>query len=72
MSPGTFQALSASTGSPTDSTDPTQQLRVSQASPSIDVTRPIVLDRLNANTTYRFYARAYDISGKLISSDANS
>ncbi|GEM_PF-5051319 len=67
--PGTFLPLSASTGLATDLADPAAMLRVTQSSPSINVTRPIVLDSLQPNATYRFYARAYDSQGTLISSN---
>ncbi|HEY9899839.1 MAG TPA: NHL repeat-containing protein [Pantanalinema sp.] len=67
--PGTFWPLSASTGTATDSADPAAMLRVTQSSPSINVTKPIVLDNLQPNVTYRFYARAYDSQGTLISSN---
>jgi sugar lactone lactonase YvrE len=69
VSQGVFRALEAATGTATDSADPAKILRVTQASPSIDLARTIAIDRLKGDTTYRFYARAYDGSGSLISSD---
>lgn len=67
-----FYPLSAGTGTIVYDDNPSFLLAVRQSSPSIDMTRPVVLNNLKAQTTYRFYARAYDTSGALISNDSQS
>ena len=67
--PGVFKPLDKRDGQATDSADPIALLRVTQSSPSIDYTRPITFSGLKGLTTYRFYARAYDTAGTLISTD---
>ncbi len=66
-----FQPISATTGDPTTEDAP-DVLRVTQASPSLNLTLPVVFDNLQASRTYRFLARAFGAAGSMISLDASS
>lgn len=70
-SPGVYSPISAVTGTAT-TLGAADVLKLSQASPSIDPNRPIVIRRLKPNKNYRVYARAYNLSSLLISQDNNS
>lgn len=65
---GTFSPISALTGNPT-TVGAADTLTLSQASPTIDPNRPIVLRGLKPNKNYRIFGKAYNASSSLISLD---
>lgn len=71
ISSGSYSPLSSLTGNPTVLSDPTV-LRLSQASPTIDPSRPFIVRNLRPNTNYRVLGQAYDAGNVLISKDSAS
>lgn len=65
---GSYLPVSSVTGDSTTIEDP-NRLRLSQASPYIDSSRPFVIRNLKPNKNYRIYGRAYNQANALISTD---
>lgn len=72
LAPGSvYKNIDALTGEATDSTS-AGILWLTQASPSIDLTKKLRFSNLKPQKTYKIIARAYNTAGTLISSDASS
>lgn len=65
---GSYQPISSITGNPT-TVGAADMLKLSQASPSIDPNRPIVIRCLKPNKSYRIFGRAYNTVNAIISQD---
>lgn len=71
VSEGVYSPISSLTGNATIPADP-NLLKMTQASPTIDPSRPFVIRKLKPNKRYRIFGQAYNASNVLISKNDTS